>query len=255
MNAARAGRNVAGLAVRRAGVSTPGQAVQRQVANKTTSASKGKGVVGAPPKAKADAPPKVSQETLNPPPSAPKAPPVSHETLTPPLAKGGAAASGGAAVPPKTKSNNLLIGAVLVGAAAASYYVTIHKMKDQDFLGDAEKEAMEEAQVNLHKSGLKVSNKVVPDKVEKVYNKASEGISDAMSKAGGTVRYVSASAKSKASDTATSVKSEVSDAVEEVKSEASEAAADVKAEVSGEAEKTKKKGWRKYIIFGPRREV
>ncbi|CAN0027910.1 unnamed protein product [Scytosiphon promiscuus] len=226
MNAARAGRNVAGLAVRRAGASTPSQAVQRQVANKTT-ASKGKGVVGAPPKAKADSPPK---------------------TVTPPLAPGGPAA----AVPPKTKSNNLLIGTVLVGAAAASYYVTIHKMKDQDFLGDAEKEAMEEAQqVNLHKSGLKVSNKVVPDKVEKVYSKTSEGLSNVSAEA----KDAAGNVRAKASEAASRVRSEISDAASDVSSEASDAAAGVKAAAKGEEEKPKKKGWRKYIIFGPRREA
>lgn len=99
------------------------------MANKST-AGKGKGVVGAPPKAKADAPPQVSQATLNPPPSAPKAPSVAHSTVTPPIAPAGAATSAGA-VPPKTKSNNLMIGTVLVAAVAGSYYVTIYKMKDQ----------------------------------------------------------------------------------------------------------------------------
>lgn len=40
----------------------------------------------------------------------------------------------------------------------------------------------------------------------------------------------------------------------EIKDEASDAAAAVTAAVTGEPEKPKKKGWRKYIIFGPRSE-
>ncbi|CAM9647201.1 unnamed protein product, partial [Ectocarpus fasciculatus] len=136
-----------------------------------------------------------------------------------------------------------------VGAAAASYYVTIHKMKDQDFLGDAEKEAEEEAQVNLHKSGLKISSKVVPEKVEKVINRAADVVAKAAGKVEDKVEEVSGDVK----DAASEVSSKASDAAKEIKGEAKSAAAAVEAALTGE-EVPKKKGWRKYIIFGPRRE-
>lgn len=53
------------------------------------------------------------------------------------------------------------------------------------------------------------------------------------------------------------VKSAVGDVkgmVGEAKDEVHEPAAAVKALAEAEAEKPQKKGWRKYIVFGPRRE-
>eukprot|EP00903_Cladosiphon_okamuranus_P005891 g5826.t1 len=192
------------------------------------------------------------------------APKVAHETVTPPNAGGPATAGAAPAsgTPPEKKSSNLMIGAVLVGAVAASYYVTIDKMKGQDFLGDAEKEAAEEAQVNLHKSGLKVSSKVVPEQVEQAFSSAKDAASEAAKKVGDAAGVVAEKAgvvAEKAGEVAENVKSAVGDvtgatsaAKEEAEAEA-EAAAKAVAEAL-EAEKPKKKGWRKYIIFGPRRE-
>lgn len=54
-------------------------------------------------------------------------------------------------------------------------------------------------------------------------------------------------------DAASEVTSKASDAAQEIKDEAKSAAAAVEAAVTGE-EVPKKKGWRKYIFFGPRRE-
>ncbi|CAM9182295.1 unnamed protein product [Pylaiella littoralis] len=252
MNAARAGRSAAGLAIRRTG-STPTQAVSRQAANKTSTASKGKGVVGAPKKPVSQEtvtpptkPPAVAHETLTPP---TKPPQVPIETLTPPLPPKGAAT---AALPPTKKSgNNLLLGAVLVGAVGASYYVTIHKMKDQDFLGQVEKEAEEEAQVNLHKSGLKVSTKTVPEKVENAADRAKSAVKKAARK---TEDKVGKRGRARTHTHATHTRTQVEEVAEDIKEEASDVASSVKVAVTGEPEKPKKKGWRKYILFGPRRE-
>eukprot|EP00752_Nemacystus_decipiens_P007113 g6372.t1 len=200
MNAARAGRSVAGLAVRRVAP------VSRQVAHKSSKGPK-------------------------------------HETSGP---------------PPEKKSSNLMIGAVLVGAVAASYYVTIHKMKDQDFLGDAEKEAAEEAQVNLHKSGLKVSSKVMPEKVEQAFTSAKDAVNEAAKKVGDTAGVVAEKAGAvaeKAGEVAGNVKTAVGELGGSAKDEAEEAAkAAAEAAAAAEEAKPKKKGWRKYILFGPRRE-
>lgn len=43
------------------------------------------------------------------------------------------------------------------------------------------------AQVNLHKSGLKVSSKVVPEKVEQAFSSAKDAVSEAAKRVGDTV--------------------------------------------------------------------
>lgn len=42
--------------------------------------------------------------------------------------------------------------------------------------------------MNLHKSGLKVSSKVVPEKVEKVFNRAADAVAEATGKVEDKVR-------------------------------------------------------------------
>lgn len=206
---------------------------QGQAASKATSAKK-TGIVGAPRKA--------SSATPKPPPPPPPAAAAAAAPAAP------TPTSAAEAVPPVTKRNNLLIGAVLVGCVGASYFVTINKMQDQDFLGEVEKEAEEQAQVNLHKSGLKVSAKVVPEQPTFSRSPAADEI---VSKAEAAV----ASAKSAVAEAAEEVKEEASEAVAAVKEEAVELADVVKSAATGEedgAAKKKKKGWRKYWLFGPR---
>lgn len=53
---------------------------------------------------------------------------------------------------------------------------------------------------------------------------------------------------------ATHTRTQVEEVAEDIKEEASDVASSVKVAVTGEPEKPKKKGWRKYILFGPRRE-
>lgn len=101
-------------------------------------------------------------------------------------------------------------------------------------------------QVNLHKSGLKVSTKVVPETFSR-----SPVADDFVSKAEVAV----ASAESVVAEVAEEVKEEASEAVSAVKEEAAELAGAATSVATGEedgAAKKKKKGWRKYWLFGPR---
>lgn len=72
---------------------------------------------------------------------------------------------------------------------------------------------------------------------------------DAMSKAEAAVEK----AKSELVEVADEIKEEVSEVVAELKEEASELVDEAKSAATGDdAGKKKKKGWRKYYLFGPR---
>lgn len=72
-------------------------------------------------------------------------------------------------------------------------------------------------QVNLHKSGLKVSSKVVPEKVEQAFNKAQDAVTEAAKKVGDTVRdkreEESSKCKTYGQETGTEIQSERQDHV------------------------------------------
>ena len=79
-----------------------------------------------------------------------------------------------------------------------------------------------------------------------------DGVTNTQWKQAGVVAEKAGAVAEKAGEVAENVKSAVGDMGGAAKEEAAKAAAEAAA--AAEAEKPKKKGWRKYIIFGPRRE-
>ncbi|CAM9621937.1 unnamed protein product [Discosporangium mesarthrocarpum] len=147
----------------------------------------------------------------------------------------------------------MAIGGLLVAFVGATYLYTINKMKSQDFLAEVEQEAAEEAQIHLHKSGLKVSNKIIPE--------GSPGLDSSLK---GVDRSSPSPAVAKLESEAAEAVVEAVEAVADAAEKSEQAGVAIEAAlVAAVAEKLegeggegapKKKGWRRWLFFGPRRE-
>eukprot|EP00611_Tribonema_gayanum_P030542 TRINITY_DN8548_c0_g1_i1.p1 TRINITY_DN8548_c0_g1~~TRINITY_DN8548_c0_g1_i1.p1 ORF type:complete len:166 (-),score=60.92 TRINITY_DN8548_c0_g1_i1:23-520(-) len=120
---------------------------------------------------------------------------------------------------------NVGAGVILLGFTGATYYWTIMRMKGHDPL----KEVEEEAQVNLHKSGLKVDIKT-PQEIAAEAQMAQQ-------QQNAVAAALAPAAPARPQRPQASL------------------AAGAPSVVVVVPEPQKKLGWRKYILFGPRREA
>lgn len=101
------------------------------------------------------------------------------------------------------------------------------------------------SQVNLHKSGLKVSAKVVPEKTEKTFSRAAASEATPSSTA-------ATGASTEAASDAAATNKEVEAAIAELSEASATPADEANADEDATTQTNKSKGWRKYWLFGPR---